>query len=102
MRVRTTAMLISTVAASAVLVGAGPASADTVGVPGTPNCFGQRISHGSSVHKLTPKARAAGLQEIVDSGDPLAIALFGDKVTVREFAAFVRANCSDNPIIPSE
>ena len=92
-------LIVPAVAVSALLVGSGPAMAHTVGVPGTPNCFGQRISHGSSDHQLTPKERAAGLQEIVDSGDPEAIALFGDTVTVREFAWFVRTNCSDNPII---
>ena len=74
------------------------ASADTVGVPGTPNCFGQRVSHGSSDHKLTPKERAAALQGFVDSGDPLAYELFGDTVTAGEFAWFVRTNCSDDPI----
>ena len=51
-----------------------------------PSCFGQRISHRSSDHKLTPEERAAGLQEIVDSGDPLALELFGPTVSVGEFA----------------
>jgi hypothetical protein len=83
-----------------VLLAPGVASADTVGTPGTPTCFGQRISHGSSDHQMTPKERAAGLQEIVDSGDPLALELFGPTVEVREMIAFVRANCSDDPIIP--
>ena len=92
------ALLIVAVAGTAILIGSGTATADTVGVPGTPNCFGQRISHGSSVHKLTPKERAAGLQEIVDSGDPLALELFGPTVSVGEFTWFVRTNCSDHPI----
>jgi len=74
--------------------------AHPVGEPGTPNCFGQRVSHGSSDHKLTPKERAAGLQALVDEGIPEAVAYFGPTVSVREFAAFVRANCSDNPIVP--
>jgi len=94
------AMLIPAVAVTALMIGSAPATASgPVGEPGTPNCFGQRISHGSSDHKLTPKERAAALQEIVDSGDPLALELFGPKVTVREFAWFVRTNCSDNPIL---
>jgi hypothetical protein len=77
------------------------ASAHAVGEPGTPTCFGQRISHGSSDHQLTPKERAAGLQEIVDSGDPDALALFGPTLAVQEMIKFVQANCSDDPIIPS-
>ena len=93
------ALIVPAVAASAVLVGAGPASAHSVGEPGTPNCFGQRISHGSSVHGLTPKERAAGLQELVDSGFPEAVAFFGPTVSVREMTMFVRINCSDNPIV---
>lgn len=98
---RLKALLIAAATGTALLIGAGPASADTVGVPGTPNCFGQRISHGSSVHKLTPKERAAALQQFVDSGDPDALALFGETVKVGEFAWFVRTNCSDDPIFPS-
>ena len=98
MRVRTALVLPAVVAG--VLWVPGVASAHTVGVPGTPNCFGQRISHGSSDHGLTPKERAAGLQELVDAGLPEAVELFGETVSVREMTAFVRANCSDNPIIP--
>ena len=95
------ALVIPAVAASAVVLGAGPAMAHPVGTPGTPNCFGQRISHGSSVHGLTPKERAAGLQEIVDSGLPEAVAFFGPTVSVGEMTLFVRINCSDNPIVPT-
>ena len=95
------ALLTLPVALAGVLLTAGVASAHPVGEPGTPTCFGQRISHGSSDHKLTPKERAAALQEIVDAGIPEAVALFGDTVTVREFADFVRTNCSDSPYIPS-
>ena len=98
MRVRGALVLPAVVAG--VLLAPGVASGDTVGTPGTPNCFGERISHGSSVHKLTPKERAAGLQEIVDSGNPEALAYFGPTVSVGEMTAFVRANCSDDPIIP--
>ena len=89
------------VTTAALLLTAGTASADPVGTPGTPNCFGQRVSHGSSAHDLTPKERAAALQEIVDSGDPLALELFGPTVSVQEFIRFVQVNCSDDPIIPS-
>ena len=97
MRVRRTLVLPAVVAG--VLLTPGVASAHPVGTPGTPTCFGERISHGSSDHRLTPKERAAGLQEIVDSGDPMALELFGPTVEVREMIAFVRANCSDDPII---
>jgi hypothetical protein len=47
--------------------------------------------------KLTPGERAAGLQEIVDSGDPLALEIFGPTVSVGEFAKFVKVMCSDHP-----
>ena len=86
-------------AAAALVLGSSPASAHPVGTPGTPNCFGQRVSHGSSSHGLTPKDRAAALQAFVDEGDPLALELFGPTVSVGEFAWFVRTNCSDDPII---
>ena len=93
------AVLALSMAAVSVVFTPAVASADPVGEPGTPNCFGQRVSHGSSDHGLTPKERAAGLQELVDAGFPEAVALFGDTVTVREFAWFVRTNCSDDPIV---
>jgi len=95
-------LLVLPLVAAGIALTPGVASAHTVGVPGTPNCFGERISHGSSVHGLTPKERAAGLQAIVDSGDPLALELFGPTVSVQEMIKFVQANCSDNPIIPPE
>jgi hypothetical protein len=98
---RISALATIPVIAAAVLLPAAAASADPVGTPGTPNCFGQRVSHGSSDHGLTPGERAAALQEIVDSGDPLALELFGPTVSVAEFTWFVRVNCSDDPIIPS-
>ena len=83
------------------MVTPGVATADTVGTPGTPTCFGQRVSHGSNDHKQTPVDRTAGLQALVDEGFPEAVALFGPTVTVREWADFVRTNCSDNPYVPS-
>lgn len=85
-----------------ILLSLGPASAHPVGEPDTPSCFGERISHGSSdpEHLLTPKERAAALQELVDAGFPEAVELFGETVTVREFADFVRTNCSDTPYVP--
>ncbi|NNF56144.1 MAG: hypothetical protein HKN03_17080 [Acidimicrobiales bacterium] len=86
---------------------ATPASAHPVGVPGEPNCFGQRISHGSSDHGLTPKERAAGLQEVVElalagefgpESQAFALEFFGtDGVSVKEMTAWVRLNCSDTP-----
>jgi hypothetical protein len=100
MRFRT--LLVASAAAAAMCAVPQVASADIVGEPGTPNCFGQRISHGSSDHGLTPKERAAGLQELVDSGmPPEARELFGDTVSVQEMIKFVKANCSDNPIVPT-
>ena len=98
---RISVLAILPVTTAALLFTVGTASADTVGTPGTPNCFGMRISHGSSDHGLTPKELAAMLQAIVDSGDPLALELFGPTVSVAEFTWFVRTNCSDDPIIPS-
>jgi hypothetical protein len=77
------------------------ASAHTVGVPGTTTCFGQRISHGSSVHGLTPKDRVAGLQEVVNAGVPEFVEFFGETVSVQEMIKFVKVNCSDDPIIPT-
>ena len=99
MRFRT--VLVVSAAAAAMWGVPQIASADVVGVPGTPTCFGQRISHGSSDHDLTPKERAAGLQEIVDSGNPDALAFFGPTVSVQEMIKFVQINCSDDPIIPT-
>lgn len=86
------------------------ASAHPVGTPGEPNCFGNRVSHGSSDHDLTPKERAEALQFVVyESGfvspeEQAAFeAEFGVKnqtVTVQIFARFVRKNCSDDPFVP--
>ena len=98
MRIRK-ALVFSAVVVGVVLTPT-VASAHPVGTPGTPSCFGERISHGSSDHGLTPKERAAGLQELVDAGFPEAVELFGPTVEVREMIAFVRANCSDDPIVP--
>jgi hypothetical protein len=94
------ALLAGSAAVAAMLAVPQIASADIVGEPGTPNCFGQRISHGSSDHDLTPKERAAGLQELVDAGFPPAVELFGPTVSVQEMIKFVQANCSDDPIVP--
>lgn len=97
---RKRALLIVPAALAALCFSMPTASAHPVGEPGTPSCFGERVSHGSSNHKLTPKDRAAALQELVDSGFPEAVALFGETVSVREFADFVRTNCSDTPYVP--
>ena len=97
MRFRT--VLVVSAAAAAMWGVPQIASADFVGEPGTPN--GQRISHGSSDHDLTPKERAAGLQELVNAGFPPAVALFGETVSVQEMIKFVQANCSDDPIAPT-
>ena len=94
---RRKALAILPLAMAGILLSPGTAMAHPVGEPGTPSCFGERVSHGSSDHRLTPKERAAGLQEIVDSGDPLALEIFGENVTVGEFAKFVKVMCSDTP-----
>ena len=93
-------LLLVPIATTAILAGASPALAHPVGEPGTPSCFGERVSHGSSDHGLTPKERAEALQEFVDAGDPLALELFGETVTAGEFAKFVKVNCSDTPYFP--
>jgi hypothetical protein len=75
----------------------GVASADPVGTPGTPNCHGQRVSHGSSNspvhegHGITPKDRAGFLSEILSYylGEPTT-------VSVKQFHQWVRFNC-DSP-----
>ena len=92
-----------------VVVAAGPALADIVGEPGTPSCFGERISHGSSDHKLTPKERAPLLEEFLITPaingefgpevQELALEFFGDDgVSVQETVRWIRVNCSDEPI----
>ena len=100
---------VAGIALGAVVATAGAAAADSVGTPGEPNCFGMRVSHGSSDHGLTPKERAAALQFVVyESGfvSPEEVARFEKQfgvknktVTVRVFAAFVRTNCSDDPFV---
>jgi hypothetical protein len=37
----------------------------------------------------------------VDAGFPPAVELFGETVSVQEMIKFVKANCSDNPIVPT-
>ena len=61
-------------------LGTGPASADPVGEPGTPSCHGERVSHGSSDHGLTPKERAGFLE-----------------TSVKEYHERVRLSCSADP-----
>lgn len=111
MRIRQTFIGL-TIAAGAMAVTPALVSADgPVGTPGEPNCFGQRVSHGSSIHDLTPGERAAALQFVVyESGfvspeERAAFeAEFGVKdqtVTVQIFARFVRRNCSDDPFVPT-
>ena len=94
-----------------VIVASGAVSAHPVGEPGTPSCFGERISHGSSgsEHMLTPAERAEELEWVVyESGfvPPEEVAAFEERfgvvdqdVTVRIFAKFVRVNCSDDPFV---
>lgn len=95
-------LVVPALVAGALLAPGVAAASGPVGTPGTPTCFGERISHGSSDHKLTPKERAARLQvELVDAGIPEAVAFFGPTVEVREMILFVRINCSDDPLVPS-
>jgi hypothetical protein len=93
--------LVVPVVMAGVLLTPGLASADVVGTPGTPSCFGERISHAASNHKLTPKQRAANFEQFVLPNEPLAQDLFGETIEVREIQWFVRQNCSDNPIVPT-
>ena len=97
-------------AVSLLVVAAGPAFADVVGEPGTPSCFGERISHGSSDHGLTPEDRAPLLQELLvepalagefgPETQQFALEFFGDDgVSVQETIRWIRVNCSDEPII---
>ncbi len=87
-------------------LGAGVASAHPVGEPGTPNCHGERVSHGSSDHGQTPKERVAELNNIIINGIPHPDAqefvrivrdFFGEEATVKEFHQWVRMNCSAGP-----
>lgn len=95
-----------TVAIAIVLLAAGSAFAHPVGEPGSPSCFGERISHGSSDHGLTPVERAELLGEVVaaELANPetppefreLLLSLFGDDgVSVKEMTNFVRIMCTD-------
>lgn len=86
--------------AAGILLVPGVASADTVGTPGEPSCFGERMSHAASDHRWTPKERAARFEVETLPFVPEAQALFGDSIEVREIQWFVRVNCSDNPIVP--
>ena len=103
-RVRLT--VVSTLVASLMTFGSAAALAHPVSEFGLPDCFGARISHGSSDHGQTPVDRAAALQPLVD--DILAngtdeekafvMEFFGESVEVREFIRFVQLNCSDDPL----
>lgn len=104
-------LVIGAVAAGTIAVAPSAVTADVVGVPGEPNCFGMRVSHGSSDHELTPPERAAQLQWVVyESGfvSPEEVAAFEETfgvkdqtVTVQTFARFVKVNCSDDPFVPT-
>ena len=83
-------------------LGAGAAGAHPVGEPGTPNCHGERVSHGSSDHGQTPGDRVAELNNIITNGPPPGVEpfvdmirdFFGEEATVQEFHEFVRMHCS--------
>lgn len=92
--------------ALSLALGAGAASAHIVGEPGTPSCHGERVSHGSSDHGLTPRERVAELNSIITNGPPPGVIgfvdmirdFFGEEATVREFHQFVRMHCSADPV----
>lgn len=63
-----------------IAVSGGTASADIVGVPGEPTCFGTKTSHAASDHGLTPPERTAILNAI--PGFP--------EVTVGDVLKFIR------------
>ena len=65
-------MALAAMSSSAIAQGPPPAT----GVPGEPNCHGQRVSYGSSVVGITPKDRAGFLHK-----------------SVQEFQERVRASC---------
>ena len=50
---------------------------------------------------LAPRPASGSGSEIVDSGNPDALAFFGPTVSVQEMIKFVQINCSDDPIIPT-
>lgn len=115
MRQRSRMAVLSAVVVAMMVFAPLTAMAHEVGVPGTATCFGLRISHGSKAeqaggHGWTPVERAAMLQGVVDFlreyGSPEEMALveefFGETVSVQEMIRFVKANCSDNPIVPSD
>ena len=97
---------------------AGTAMAHPVGEDGSPDCFGQRISHGSANfhadegHGLTPKDRAAMLQETVAFFYPVSPPEFQEFlenffgadliVSTGEMTAWVRAVCAGEVPFPEE
>jgi hypothetical protein len=97
---------------------AGIAFAHTVGLEGEPDCFGNRISHGSASfhanegHELTPVERAALLEETVGFFHTISPPdfqefledFFGEnlEVSVKEMTAFVRAVCANEVPFPEE
>jgi hypothetical protein len=104
---RKTIALFAAAATAAVLIPTA-AWAHPVGEPGTPNCHGQRVSHGSSDHGQTPKERAAALGDFVFNVLPaedreMFQEFFGVEtqadVTVQVFQRFVKINCSDTPLV---
>ena len=67
----------------------GSALAHPVGTPGEPNCYGNRVSHGSSKsevhegHGLTPVERVEINEEAL-----------GIDLSVKDFHDFVKFNCA--------
>ena len=80
---------ISIAVAALVFAGSATAYAHPVGPPGEPDCYGNRISHGSSHsakhegHGWTPPERVAMAEE-----------MFGEDLTVKDFHFFVKMNCA--------
>lgn len=93
-----------------VLVMAGSALAnnppgDPLPVNGEPDCFGARVSHSASEHKLTPKAKIAATEGALAALPDLFPEWHEyyevNGISVRTIQAWIRINCSDDPIIPN-
>lgn len=82
---------------------------DPLPVAGEPECFGARVSHSASDHRLTPAAKVAAVEGFLEllqlpGVDPVwedAYVAYWDAngVSVQSVQQWIRINCSDTPII---
>lgn len=82
---------------------------DPLPVNGEPDCFGARVSHSASEHGLTPKAKIdathatlgfLALPGVNPPWEDTYISYYeANGVSVQSIQAWIRANCSDDPII---